>query len=166
MIDGTGAAGRVGDVLLVGDRIAAVGAGLWGQLPEGLAQSDVTRVDCTGLAVTPGFVDVHTHDDAIVLNHPEMLPKVSQGITTVVTGNCGISLAPFVVNQPEPPLNLLGADSFRFDSVDAYERAVVAAQPAVNVAVLIGHTTLRFACMDDLTRAGHRRRSRRHVRTA
>ena len=153
VIDGTGNAGSLGDVLLVGDRIAAVGAGLWGKLPEGLAQGDVTRVDCTGLAITPGFVDVHTHDDAIVLNHPEMLPKVSQGITTVVTGNCGISLAPFVVKQPEPPLNLLGADSFRFDSVDAYERAVIAAQPAVNVAVLIGHTTLRFACMSDLTRA-------------
>jgi N-acyl-D-amino-acid deacylase len=60
----------------------------------------VTRVDCTGMAITPGFVDVHTHDDAIVLNHPEMLPKVSQGITTVVTGNCGISLAPFVVRSP------------------------------------------------------------------
>lgn len=153
VIDGTGNAGSPGDVLLVGDRIAAVGPDLWGKLPEGLAQGDVTRVDCTGLAITPGFVDVHTHDDAIVLNHPEMLPKVSQGITTVVTGNCGISLAPFVVKQPEPPLNLLGADSFRFDSVDAYERAVVAAQPAVNVAVLIGHTTLRFACMSDLTRA-------------
>jgi len=153
VIDGTGAAGWTGDVLLVGDRIAAVGEGLWGTLPEGLAQADVKRVDCTGLAITPGFVDVHTHDDAIVLNHPEMLPKVSQGITTVVTGNCGISLAPFVVQKPEPPLNLLGADSFRFDSVDAYERAVAAAQPAVNVAVLIGHTTLRFACMDDLTRA-------------
>jgi N-acyl-D-amino-acid deacylase len=153
VIDGTGNAGSLGDVLLVGDRIAAVGPSLWGKLPDGLAQSDVTRVDCTGLAITPGFVDVHTHDDAIVLNHPEMLPKVSQGITTVVTGNCGISLAPFVVKQPEPPLNLLGADSFRFDSVDAYERAVIAAQPAVNVAVLIGHTTLRFACMSDLTRA-------------
>jgi N-acyl-D-amino-acid deacylase len=153
VIDGTGAAGYTGDVLLMGDRIAALGAGLWGKLPEGLAQSDVKRVDCTGMAITPGFVDVHTHDDAIVLNHPEMLPKVSQGITTVVTGNCGISLAPFVVQKPEPPLNLLGADSFRFGSVDAYERAVVAAQPAVNVAVLIGHTTLRFACMDDLTRA-------------
>jgi N-acyl-D-amino-acid deacylase len=153
VIDGTGNAGLTGDVLLVGDRIAAVGPDLWGKLPEGVAQSDVTRVDCTGMAITPGFVDVHTHDDAIVLNHPEMLPKVSQGITTVVTGNCGISLAPFVVKQPEPPLNLLGADSFRFDSVDAYERAVIAAQPAVNVAVLIGHTTLRFACMSDLTRA-------------
>jgi N-acyl-D-amino-acid deacylase len=153
VIDGTGNAGVTGDVLLVGDRIAAVGPSLWGQLPEGLAPGDVTRVDCTGLAITPGFVDVHTHDDAIVLNHPEMLPKVSQGITTVVTGNCGISLAPFVVKRPEPPLNLLGADSFRFDSVDAYEQAVIAAQPAVNVAVLIGHTTLRFACMSDLTRA-------------
>ena len=151
VIDGTGAESRVADVLIVGDRIAAVGKQPIGQLPPGLTLADVQRIDCTGLAITPGFIDVHTHDDAIVLNHPDMLPKVSQGITTVVTGNCGISLAPFVVKQPQPPLNLLGADSFRFDSVASYETAVQTAQPAVNVAVLIGHTTLRFACMKDLT---------------
>ena len=136
VIDGTGTAAWTGDVLLVGDRIAALGKDLRHQLPEGLDLGDVRCVDCTGLAIAPGFIDVHTHDDAIVLKHPDMLPKVSQGITTVITGNCGISLAPLVVETPEPPLNLLGADSFRFDSVQSYERAVEAAQPAVNVAVL------------------------------
>ena len=151
VVDGTGAPAWTGDVLLVGERIEATGAGLRHRLPGGLSLADVTCIDCTGLAITPGFIDVHTHDDAIVLNQPDMLPKVSQGITTVVTGNCGISLAPFVVSSPLPPLNLLGADSFRFDSVESYERAVTAAQPAVNVALLIGHTTLRFACMQDLT---------------
>ena len=153
VIDGSGAPGRIADVLLRGERIAALGPKLREQLPDGLVLSEVDCVDCTGLAIAPGFIDVHTHDDAIVLNHPEMLPKVSQGITTVVSGNCGISLAPLVVKQAAPPLNLLGQDSFRFDSVERYAQAVTAARPAVNVAVLIGHTTLRFACMGDLTRA-------------
>ena len=108
VIDGSGAPGRIADVLLRGERIAALGPKLREQLPDGLLLSEVDCVDCTGLAIAPGFIDVHTHDDAIVLNHPEMLPKVSQGITTVVSGNCGISLAPLVVKQAAPPLNPRG----------------------------------------------------------
>jgi N-acyl-D-amino-acid deacylase len=149
VIDGTGAEGWIGDVLLMDGRIAATGI----NLRSGVDLAHTDCIDCTGLAITPGFVDVHTHDDAIVLKTPDMLPKVSQGITTVVTGNCGISLLPFVVAQPEPPLNLLGSDSFRFDSIQSYEEAYANATPAVNVAMLIGHTTLRFACMGDLSRA-------------
>ena len=153
VIDGTGAEGWLGDVLLADGVIAALGHKLRSQLPAGLTLDDISVVDCTGLAITPGFIDVHTHDDAIVLRHPDMLPKVSQGITTVIAGNCGISLLPFVAEKPEPPLNLLGNDSFKFDTVERYEAALAEARPAVNVAVLIGHTTLRFACMGDLRRA-------------
>jgi N-acyl-D-amino-acid deacylase len=93
---------------------------------------------------------VHTHDDAIVLDAPEMTPKLSQGVTTVVTGNCGLSVAPYVVDEPQGALTLLGR-AFRYPSVAAYARAVEQAVPAVNVAPLVGHTTLRFACMDDLS---------------
>ncbi|RYF40334.1 MAG: D-aminoacylase [Comamonadaceae bacterium] len=150
LVDGTGAPGQIGDLLLVGDRIAAMGAGLRHRLPEGLALADVQVRDCSGLAIAPGFIDVHTHDDAIVLNAPGMLPKLSQGVTTVVTGNCGLSVAPFVVEQPQGALTLLG-NSFHYPSIDAYAQAVAAAQPAVNVAPLVGHTTLRYACMQDLT---------------
>ncbi len=153
VIDGTGADGWLGDVLLADGLIAAIGQNLRNQLPASIGPDDITVVDCTGLAITPGFIDVHTHDDAIVLRHPDMLPKVSQGITTVIAGNCGISLLPLVVEKPEPPLNLLGNDSFQFDTVEGYETALAEARPAVNVAVLIGHTTLRFACMGDLSRA-------------
>jgi N-acyl-D-amino-acid deacylase len=151
VIDGTGAAAQQADVLLVGDRIAAVGAGLRQKLPAGLALADVDVRDCTGLAVAPGFIDVHTHDDAIVLDAPGMFPKLSQGVTTVVTGNCGLSVAPFVVEQPQGALTLLG-NAFRYPTIDAYATAVQQAQPAVNVAPLVGHTTLRYACMGDLTR--------------
>jgi len=151
IIDGTGATAQAGDVLLQGDRILAVGANLRGNLPAGLSLKDVDARDCTGLAIAPGFIDVHTHDDAIILNAPGMFPKLSQGITTVVTGNCGLSVAPFVVDEPKGALTLLG-NSFKYPSVAAYAQAVAEAEPAVNVAPLIGHTTLRFACMGDLSR--------------
>ena len=152
VVDGTGAPAQPGDVLLQGDRIVAVGPRLREQLPAGLSMNDVELRDCAGLAIAPGFIDVHTHDDAIVLNAPGMFPKLSQGVTTVVTGNCGLSVAPHVVENPQGALTLLG-NSFKYGSVAAYAQAVAQAQPAVNVAPLIGHTTLRAACMDDLTRA-------------
>lgn len=151
IVDGTGAPAEAGDVLLQGERILAVGANLRGNLPDGLSLKDMDVRDCTGLAIAPGFIDVHTHDDAIVLSAPGMFPKLSQGITTVVTGNCGLSVAPFVVSEPLGALTLLG-NSFKYPSVATYAQAVAEVEPAVNVAPLIGHTTLRFACMGDLTR--------------
>jgi len=151
VVDGTGEPARAGDVLLCGDRILAVGPTLRDRLPSGLTMKDVDAFDCTGLAIAPGFIDVHTHDDAIVLDAPGMLPKLSQGITTVITGNCGLSVAPYVVDQPQGALTLLG-HSFKYPSMATYAQAVAKAAPAVNVAPLIGHTTLRFACMHDLAR--------------
>lgn len=153
VIDGSGGPSWRGDVLIVGDRIARLGEGLRERLPEGLVIDDLDVVDCRGHAIAPGFIDAHTHDDAIVLRDPAGLPKLSQGITTVVTGNCGISLAPYATREALPPLTLLGADSFRHATMADYQRAVTAARPALNVAALIGHTTLRFAAMPDLTRA-------------
>jgi N-acyl-D-amino-acid deacylase len=153
VVDGSGGPSWHGDVLLVGDRIERLGAGLRERLPAGLSIEDVEVVDCRERVIAPGFIDAHTHDDAIVLSDPAYLPKVSQGITTLVTGNCGISLVPYVTERARPPLNLLGAQSFRHGSFAAYADAVDAARPAVNVAALIGHTTLRFTVMDDLSRA-------------
>lgn len=152
IVDGTGAPAQPGDVLLQGDRIVAVGVDLRGARPPGLPLKDVEVRDCTGLAIAPGFIDVHTHDDAILLTAPGMFPKLSQGITTVVTGNCGLSVAPYVVGEPQGALKLLG-NSFKYPSIATYAQAVGEAQPAVNVAPLVGHTTLRYACMDDLTRS-------------
>lgn len=153
VVDGSGGPSWHGDVLLIGDRIDRLGAGLRQRLPDGMDVGDIEVVDCRDHVIAPGFIDAHTHDDAIVLSDPAYLPKLSQGITTVITGNCGISLAPYVTESARPPLNLLGAQSFRYPSFAAYGAAVAAARPAVNVAPLIGHTTLRFAAMNDLTRA-------------
>lgn len=153
IVDGAGGPPWHGDVLLAGERIACVGEGLRAHPPHGLDLAAAEVVDCRGKAIAPGFIDAHTHDDAAVLRMPGYLPKLSQGITTVVTGNCGISLAPYRTPQARPPLTLLGADSFRYASMAEYRAAVAQAQPALNVAALVGHTTLRFAVMDDLSRA-------------
>jgi N-acyl-D-amino-acid deacylase len=110
-------------------------------------------VDCTDRVVAPGFIDVHTHDDAAVLDAPAMLPKLSQGITTVIVGNCGISLAPVVTESPSAPLSLLGRQQFRYSGMAHYAQAVNAAQPAVNVAALMGHTALRMRHMANLQQA-------------
>jgi N-acyl-D-amino-acid deacylase len=145
VVDGSGAAGYSADVQIEGDRIVRIG-----DIPPAAGQE---IVDCAGLVVAPGFIDVHTHDDAIVLDAPGMLPKISQGVTTVVVGNCGISLAPLVAEAPIDPLGLLGTQRFRYDRLAAYADAVDATQPAVNVAALIGHTSLRAAFMSDFDRA-------------
>jgi len=151
VVDGSGEPGRASDVLLRGERIVAVAPNLRTLLPPGVAPGDVDAVDCRGLVVAPGFIDAHTHDDAIVLDAPEMTPKLTQGVTTVITGNCGLSLAPYVVDEPQGALTLLGR-KFRFASMAAYLQAVAQARPALNVAPLVGHTTLRHACMHDLSK--------------
>ncbi len=141
VVDGTGASRFVADVRIEGERIAAIGANL--------ATRDADVEDVAGKIVAPGFIDVHTHDDQILLAAPQMLPKISQGVTTVVIGNCGISLSPLVHTDAPPPLNLLGSDKYVYPTMAAYVAALGKARPAVNVAALVGHSTLRVATMDD-----------------
>jgi N-acyl-D-aspartate/D-glutamate deacylase len=147
VLDGSGAAWERADVGLRGDRILAVGPAL------GNAAAHV--IEAEGRALAPGFIDVHTHDDIAVIRRPAMLPKLSQGVTTVVVGNCGISAAPVRLHNELPdPMNLLGtAEDFRFPTFAAYAEAVRQARPAVNVAALVGHTALRNNHMDRLDRS-------------
>ena len=95
LIDGTGAPSQYGDVAILNDRLLVVG-----ELEDLQAGREL---DVAGKAVCPGFVDTHTHDDHVLLTDPNMSCKVSQGVTTVVTGNCGISLAPLRIDQSRPP---------------------------------------------------------------
>jgi len=159
VIDGTGAPRCRADVRVQDGRIAEIGADL--------AQQDAEVIDASGRVVTPGFIDVHTHDDQYVLSSPQALPKISQGVTTVVIGNCGISLAPLVHPNVPPPLNLLGgAGKHVFATMRAYADAVAAARPAVNVAALFGHSTLRVATMDDVYRPATAAQQQRMVELA
>lgn len=149
IVDGTGAtpAWR-GDLLLQGDRIAALGATLHRELDPALA-----RRDCGGRVLAPGFIDAHSHDDAALITTPAMTPKLSQGVCTVVTGNCGISLVPLATAEAPPPLNLLAREQFRYAGFADWRTAVDAARPAVNAVALVGHTALRLRCMaGDLNR--------------
>jgi N-acyl-D-amino-acid deacylase len=146
ILDGSGSAPYVADVAIEEDRIAAIG-----QL---LAYSAKQVVEGDGYVLAPGFIDVHTHDDTNVIRTPEMLPKLSQGVTTVIVGNCGISASPVQLRGTFPdPMHLLGhPDDFRYPTFAAYVAAVEKAKPAVNVAALIGHTALRNNHMDRLDR--------------
>lgn len=146
VLDGSGDPSMTVDVALAGDWIAQIG--------RGLAIESERVIDCTGLALAPGFIDTHTHDDAAVIDKPAMLPKLSQGVTTVIVGNCGISCAPVELRgAPPDPMNLLGgATAFRYSTFAAYVDAVREAKPAVNVAALVGHTALRSNHMDRLDR--------------
>ena len=149
VVDGTGAERYRADIGVRADRIAAIGHLRQARAP--------LEIDATGKAAAPGFIDAHTHDDRLLLSGPEMAAKVSQGVTTVVAGNCGVSLAPFPegIRLPvTPPLDLLDESGswFRFASFGAYVEELRAHPPATNAVLLVGHTTLRVVAMDDLER--------------
>jgi N-acyl-D-amino-acid deacylase len=145
VIDGSGNPRYRADVAIQDGKITAVGHNLQ-------VQAD-TVVDVAGATISPGFIDVHTHDDRLVLADPSMQPKVSQGATTVITGNCGISLAPLGRTTPVPPLNLVADDSEqRYGSFKEYFEALEKTPSAMNVASLAGHTTMRVVTMQQLDR--------------
>jgi N-acyl-D-amino-acid deacylase len=147
LYDGYGSDPEIADVAITADRITALG--------QTLNIDAATIINAESLALAPGFIDTHTHDDTAILNTPAMLPKLSQGVTTIITGNCGISAAPVTLRgNPPDPMNLLGERSaFQHPTFASYVRALRQAQPAVNVAALVGHTALRSNHMDTLDRA-------------
>jgi N-acyl-D-amino-acid deacylase len=149
IVDGTSAPRFNGDIGIIGDRIVRIGdlSTLRGEL----------EIDLAGRIAAPGFIDSHTHDDRIMLSSPDMAPKVSQGVTTVIGGNCGVSLAPMprpIPNPVTPPLNLLDDHGswFHFPTFASYLDELRAHPAATNCAMLVGHTTLRVATMSDLSK--------------
>ncbi|MFC4278365.1 N-acyl-D-amino-acid deacylase family protein [Achromobacter aloeverae] len=149
VVDGTGAPRYTADVAIDGGYIARIGdlAGARGR----------EEIAAPGLTVTPGFIDAHTHDDRVMLSDGDMAPKVSQGVTTVIGGNCGISLAPMPPMRdgvPVPPLDLLDGSGrwYRYPRFGDYLDGLRAQPAATNCAMLVGHTNLRVIEMDDLGR--------------
>lgn len=145
LYDGAGTPPVTGDLAVTGDRIVVAGD---------LRNWHATEtIDAHGLALAPGFIDVHTHDDRALLIG-DMSNKTSQGVTSVVVGNCGVSLAPLILRgAPPPPLDLIGAQAdFRYPTFADYMAALDKQSPAVNAACLVGHSTLRVGAMDRLDR--------------
>lgn len=152
IIDGQGTLAFVGDVLVEDDRIVEV-------IPSGERQNFKTSepqnlIDASGLIVSPGFIDAHTHSDAYLVIEPDAPSKVTQGITTEINGQCGGSVAP---RYGEARLSsdwaaVLG-DRLTWRSLAEYREVLAAAKPAVNTVQFIGHNTLRSSVIGYAARA-------------
>src|SRR5438094_973377 len=135
VIDGTRAPRFEADIAVKDGKIVSIGSLI-------NSKADV-EIDASGKIAAPGFIDAHTHDDRLMLSAPDMAPKVSQGVTTVVAGNCGCSLAPAPKGMRlpvTPPLDLLddAGGWFRFATFRDYVEELAAHPPATNCALLGG----------------------------
>jgi N-acyl-D-aspartate/D-glutamate deacylase len=151
VVDGTGAPARRADVAIEGDRIAAIGSGL----------SGAHTLDASGCVVAPGFVDIHTHYDAQVFWDPALTPSCFHGVTTVVAGNCGFSIAPTRPDHREViartlenvedmnPATLAAGVPWDFETHPQYLASVGRRGTALNFGAYVGHTAVRLYVMGD-----------------
>ena len=148
ILDGTGAPARPGDVAVEGGRIVRVGE------VRGEARREI---DAGGKTLAPGFVDTHAHDDGALLRYPGMEFKLAQGVTTVVVGNCGFSVAPATQEAGRlvtgSSILSVGDTAVTWTDLAGYAEAVNARGVAVNAIALVGHNTLRYAAMGNDRRA-------------
>ena len=153
VVDGTGAAGFPADVAFADGTIIAVGDNLAAAYP------DAEVVDATGKVVAPGFIDIHTHFDAQVFWDPALTPSCFHGVSTVVAGNCGFSIAPthphdreLIANTLEKvedmdPASLNAGIPWEFETFPEYLDTVERRGAVLNYAAYIGHTALRIYVM-------------------
>jgi N-acyl-D-amino-acid deacylase len=140
VIDGTGSKGEVKDVGVFGDRIVEMSP----NIETGAA--DFLRSE--GLVLSPGFIDVHSHDDFHVLVEPEVRHNVLQGITTVVVGNCGFGAADSDDGKIQmKAINEPSSDLPDWDGYAGYLDEIDRTAPVLNVAALLGHSTARRQAM-------------------
>lgn len=141
VVDGTGRAPRVADVVIDGSKIHEI-------TTERAVPDGAEVVDCDGLIVVPGFIDIHTHSDMTRLHYPQAETRVAQGITTEVTGNCGMSPFP-VTDDPSELLSIIGPIDvcpeleITWRSLEEYLELLEKTPGGTNVAPLIGHGSLR-----------------------
>lgn len=147
IVDGTGADGYVGDILIQGNRILRIAHSQ--EAPEG-----AEIIDATGLVVAPGFIDTHSHSDLICLTEPDLLPKIMQGITTEVYGQDGVSMAPLPAQYIEPwRKNIAGIDGvsdtidWHYGTTDGYLKLLEERKPSTNQCYLLPHGNVRMEAM-------------------
>ena len=150
VVDGTGAPGRAADVAVADGRIVGVGEGLRGR----------RELDASGQVVAPGFIDIHTHYDAQVFWDPGLTPSSFHGVTTVVAGNCGFSIAPVRREGVELLARTLqhvedmsfdtlasGVPWDDFESFTQYLDAIDQRGVGLNYGCYVGHTAVRMFVM-------------------
>ncbi len=153
VVDGSGSAKTTADVGITGDRITHVG-----DLDSLEAAS---TLDCTGKTIAPGFIDIHSHSDWLVpgVDHGEVIePFVRQGMTTLVGGNCGFSPAPISPRNKhaaEEASRLIVDDTIdlRWESMSEFLAALDTGGVSLNVAMLVGHGSVRAAVSGSLNPA-------------
>lgn len=140
ILDGTGAAAFEGDLEVEDGRIRSVGSA---------AASARQEIDAKGLCLSPGFIDVHSHDDGAFIRYPDMHFKLSQGVTTCVCGNCGFSAIPAKPGEDPGPASggIITGAAGEFSDLEGYYDAVLAKRPAINAIMLVGHNTVRAQVM-------------------
>jgi len=151
VFDGSGAPGRAADVAISGGVINEIGATLQGE----------RELDASGCAVAPGFIDIHTHYDAQVFWDPALRPSSYHGVTTVVAGNCGFTIAPtrpehhdLIVRTLEnvedmDPATLSAGVSWDFETFPEYLESIRRRGTLLNFTAYIGHSALRLYVMGD-----------------
>ena len=147
VLDGTGAEPRVTDVGVKGDRITILG-----DLKKLTARHEI---DATGLYVTPGFIDIHSHSDYTLLVDPRAVSAIAQGVTLEVVGNCGFGCAP-IADPRTAAANIYGFDNqvkLTWNRVGEYLDRLAAARPGVNVATLVPNGQLRRSVLGVADRA-------------
>ncbi len=151
VVDGSGGPGRLSDIAISGDTIEEIGQGLAGTV----------ELDASGCVVAPGFIDIHTHYDAQVFWDPDLKPSAYHGVTTVIAGNCGFTIAPCrpehhdaIVHTLENvegmnAASLAAGIAWEFETFPDYLDAVARRGTAVNFTAYIGHSALRLFVMGD-----------------
>ena len=157
VVDGTGAPGFMADVAIDSGVIVAIGP----DLLDDPRFHGARAIDATGCVVAPGFIDIHTHYDAQVFWDPALTPSCFHGVTTVVAGNCGFSIAPtrpadrdLITHTLEKvedmdPASLAAGIPWEFETFPQYLAAVQSHGCVLNYAAYIGHTPLRIWVMGD-----------------
>jgi N-acyl-D-amino-acid deacylase len=151
VFDGSGASGRVADIAVADGLIREIGPNLRGEL----------ELDASGCAVVPGFIDIHTHYDAQVFWDPALRPSSYHGVTTVVAGNCGFTIAPtrpehhdVIVRTLEnvedmDPATLSAGVSWDFETFPEYLESIRRRGTTLNFTAYIGHSALRLYVMGE-----------------